>query len=104
MKDFAGTEIDVGHGVIPSISTAVDSSCALEVRQRQQESCPPSQPDSQSKDRVSNPHEGLSRAAPATEEPARPHIPEPYDAQAGGGKLIPVHGEGDILVLIVGRC
>ena len=53
---------------------------------------------------MSDPHEGLSRAAPATEEPARPHIPEPYDAQAGGGKLIPVHGEGDILVLIVGRC
>ena len=51
---------------------------------------------------MSDPHEGLSRAAPATEEPARPHIPEPYDAQAGGGKLIPVHGEGDILVLIVG--
>ncbi len=53
---------------------------------------------------MSDPHEGLSRAGPATEEPARPHIPEPYDAQAGGGKLIPVHGEGDILVLIVGRC
>ena len=53
---------------------------------------------------MSNPHEVLGGAAPATEEPARPHIPEPYDAQAGGGKLIPVHGEGDILVLIVGRC
>ena len=60
--------------------------------------------DCQSKQRVSNPHEVLGGAAPATEEPARPHIPEPYDAQAGGGKLIPVHGEGDILVLIVGRC
>ena len=53
---------------------------------------------------MSNPNEILGGAAPATEEPARPHIPEPYDAQAGGGKLISVHGEGDILVLIVGRC
>ena len=44
MKDFAGTRIDVSHKVIPSISTAVDSSCALEARRRRQESCPPSQP------------------------------------------------------------
>ena len=44
MKDFAGTRIDVSHGVSPSISTAVDGSCALEARQRQRESSPPNQP------------------------------------------------------------
>ena len=35
---------------------------------------------------------------------ARPYIPEPYDALSGANKLIPVHDEGDILVLIVGHC
>ena len=49
MKDFAGSEVYVGHGVIPSISTAVDGSCALEVRQRQRESSPPNQPVSRAK-------------------------------------------------------
>jgi len=104
MKDFAGTRIDVGHGVIPSISTAVDGSCALEVRQRQRESSPPNQPVSRAK--IECPI--LTKVSVVPVQPPRslpvPHIPEPYDAQAGGGKLIPVHGEGDILVLIVGRC
>ena len=49
MKDLAGSEAYVGYGVIPSVSTAVDGSCALEVRQRQRESSPPNQPVSRAK-------------------------------------------------------
>ena len=49
MKDLAGSEVYVGYGVIPSISTAVDGSCTLEVRQRQRDSSPPNQPVSRAK-------------------------------------------------------
>ena len=44
MKDFAGTRIDVSHGLVPSTPTAVSTSGVLEARRRRQESCPPSQP------------------------------------------------------------
>ena len=80
MKDFAGTIIDVSHGLVPSTPTAVDGSCSWKYG-RGNERVARQTSRQQSKQRVSNPHEVLGGAAPATEEPARPHIPEPYDAQ-----------------------
>jgi len=49
MKDFAGTRIDVSHGLVPSTPTAVSTSGVLEARRRRQESSPPNQPVSRAK-------------------------------------------------------
>ena len=103
MKDLAGSEVYVGYGVIPSYQPARKSG-VLEARRRRRQSCPPSQPTV----RANSECPILTKFSVVPLQPPRSlprlHIPEPYDAQAGGGKLIPVHDEGDILVLIVGRC
>ena len=44
IEDLAGSEICVGHGIVPSTSPAVDGSRILEVRQGRKESYPPNQP------------------------------------------------------------
>ena len=51
---------------------------------------------------MSNPHKVFSCADPAAQQLAG-LIPEPDDSFVGGGKLIPVDGQGEILGLIAGR-
>ena len=50
---------------------------------------------------MSNPHKVFSCADPAAQQLAV-SIPEPDASFVGGGKLIPVDGQGEILGLIAG--